>query len=86
MADKSSTAKESGIMELLKLVLRILTAGVGIAAVGALVYAGILYGSAGDNSSQTSSAKTIITNTAIGIIAYGAMVLFINFLVPGGVF
>jgi len=84
--DQGTTTKNSAIMELLKLVLRILTAGVGIAAVGALVYAGILYGSAGDNASQTASAKTIITNTVIGIIAYGAMVLFVNFLIPGGVF
>jgi len=81
-----SNVANSGIMSLLKLVLRILTAGIGIVAVGALVYAGILYGSAGDNASQTAAAKTIITNTAIGIISYAAMVLFINFLIPGGVF
>lgn len=86
-ADKPSTStQDSSIMKLLKMILSILTAGVGIAAVAALVYAGILYGSAGDNASQTSSAKTIITNTVIGIIAYAAMVLFVNFLIPGGVF
>jgi len=83
---KNTSVAESGIMSLLKLVLKIMTAGVGILAVGALIYAGILYGSAADNASQTAAAKKLITNTVIGIVSYAAMVLFINFLIPGGVF
>lgn len=83
---KAAEIGNSGVMQLLKLILRILTAGVGIVATGALVYAGILYASASDNASQISQAKTIITNVVIGIVAYGLMVLVVNFLIPGGVF
>ena len=75
-----------GIFELLRWVLRIMTVLVGVGAVGGIVWAGILYGSAGDNTAQTKKAKTIITDTVIGIIAYGLMVIFIQWLVPGGVF
>lgn len=84
--DDTAQVKDSGVMELLKWVLRIMTAGVGIVATGALVYAGILYASASDNASQISQAKTIITNVVIGIVAYGLMILVVNFLIPGGVF
>lgn len=78
--------KNSGIVLLLSWIIKILTAGVGILAVAALVYAGILYSSAGGDSSKVQQAKTVITNTVIGLISYGLMAIFLNFLVPGGVF
>lgn len=78
--------QNSGFMQALVLIVRVLTIGVGILAVGAFVWAGVLYGSAHDNSSQVSQAKTIIVNTVIGILLYAGMVLIINFLVPGGLF
>ena len=74
------------MFELLKYVLWILTAGVGIVAVGAVVYAGILYASAGDNQQQVQQAKTAIKNTVIGIVAFALMSLVLNWLIPGGVF
>jgi len=76
----------TGVFELLKYVLWILTAGVGIVAVGAVVYAGILYASAGDNQQQVQQAKTAIKNTVIGIVAFALMSLVLNWLIPGGVF
>lgn len=75
----------SGVFKLLVWVLNIMTAGVGIAAVGALVYAGILYASAGGGSDQIVKSKKIITDTVIGIVVYALMFLVINWLVPGGV-
>lgn len=78
--------KNSGIFKLLLWILNILTAGVGIAAVGALVYAGILYSSAGGTTDKVTKAKTIITDTVIGIVAYAAMFLALQWLIPGGVF
>lgn len=76
----------SGVFQLIIWVLRIMTGLVGVAAVGALVYAGIMYSSAGGNSSQVEKSKTIITDTVIGLLAYGAMFFVLNWLVPGGVF
>ena len=82
---KTSEPKDTGIFKLLVWVLRILTAGVGIAAVGAVIYAGILYASAGSGPEQVKQSKKIITDVAIGIIVYALMFLVINWLVPGGV-
>jgi hypothetical protein len=78
--------KNSAIWAILILVLNILTAGVGIAAVGGIVYGAILYSSAGDKQDQTKKARGIITNTVVGLVAYGLMYLILNFLIPGGIF
>jgi hypothetical protein len=79
-------AEDSAIWGVMLIVLNILTAGVGILAVGGIVYASILYASAGDKSEQTKKAVGIITNVVIGVVAYGLMYVLLNFLVPGGVF
>lgn len=76
---------DTGVYKLLVYAINILSAVIGIVAVGVLVYAGIMYASAGDNSQQVSSAKGMITNTVIGIIAYGLMYFALNWLIPGGV-
>ena len=78
--------ENSGIWELLILAVNIMTAGVGIAAVGAIVFAGFLYTGAQDDPGQVKKAMEIIRNTVIGLIAYALMYAAINFLVPGGVF
>jgi hypothetical protein len=77
--------KDSGVFKLLIWVINILTAMVGIAAVGGLVYAGILYASARSGAEQVAKSKNIITDVVIGIVAYALMYLVINWLVPGGV-
>lgn len=79
-------AQNSGIWGVLLIALNILTAGVGIAAVGGIVYGAILYTSAGDSTEQTKKAIEIIRNVVIGLVAYGLMFIGLNFLIPGGVF
>lgn len=74
-----------GVKTLLIWILRILTGLVGIAAVGGLIWAGIMYASAGDKADQVSKAKNIIVDVVIGIIAYGLMFVALNWLIPGGV-
>lgn len=81
-----SNAQSTGVWGLLLIALNILTAGIGIAAVGGIVYAAILYASSSDSADQTKKAKDIIRNVIIGIIAYGAMYMGLNFIVPGGIF
>lgn len=76
----------SGIMGLLGLIVSILAAGVGIVAVGGLVYAAILYTSASDDAAQTKKAKDMIANVVIGIVAFALMWAFLQFIIPGGVF
>lgn len=77
--------KPTGLFLLLRWVLTILTAVVGIAAIGTIVYAGIMYASAGDDSGMVSKAKTLIRDVIIGVVAYGLMVVGLNWLVPGGI-
>jgi len=79
-------AEDSAIWKILLLVLNIMTAGVGILGVGGIVYGSIMYASAGDKADQTKKAIGIITNVVIGIVAYALMYLFLNFLIPGGIF
>lgn len=76
---------DDGVMGILKLVVNTLTAGIGIAAVGAIVYAGILYTTSAGSSDQTKKAMGIISNVAVGILAYALMYLLLNFIIPGGV-
>ena len=73
------------IEDILNMVLVVVTTGVGIAAVGSIVFAGILYITARDNAGQVSKAKTMIMNTVIGIIAYILMWAFLEWIIPGGV-
>lgn len=79
-------AKNNGIWGVLLIALNILTAGVGIAAVGGIVYGSILYTSAGDSAEQTKKAIEIIRNVVIGLVAYGLMYIVLNYLIPGGIF
>jgi len=74
------------IFNLLIWVLRIMTAGVGVAAVGGIGYGALLYTTAEGKPDQTKKAIGIISNVVIGIGAYALMALLLNFLIPGGVF
>lgn len=81
-----TSPQNNGIWGILLIALNIMTAGIGIAAVGGVVYAAILYTTASDRASQVQQAKDILQNIAIGIGAYAGMYLLLNFLVPGGIF
>lgn len=84
--DPNAPSRDSdGIAGLLFLTLQILTAGVGIVAVGGLIYGGILYTSAGDSPEKVKKAIEVIRNVIIGIIAYFLMAALLNFLIPGGI-
>ena len=73
---------EWNIWDILNYVLVTMTAGVVIAAIGSVVVAGVLYTSAGSNSSQVQKAKTMITNTIIGVLAYAVMWAILEWLIP----
>lgn len=82
-----SKAEDSeAIFALLNFFLTILVALVGIVAIGMFIWAGVLYASGDANSNRVAQAKTIMTNTTIGIIAFGLMYLALNWLIPGGIF
>ncbi|MDO4870549.1 MAG: pilin [Candidatus Saccharibacteria bacterium] len=77
---------ENGLVALIKMVVNILYAMVGVIAIIMIMAAGVVYATAGENANQINTAKTMIRNTVIGILLYVFMTIILNFLVPGGVF
>jgi hypothetical protein len=77
--------KTNAIFTWLTGIIRFLSAGVGIAVVGGIVYGGILYLTARDNASQIQQAITVIINAVIGLLLYILMFAILNFLIPGGI-
>ena len=77
---------EAAIIGVIADVIWAFTGGVGLAAVGAIIYGGILYGASGDSPENIKKAKQIWMNTFIGILMFIFMVAVFNFIIPGGVF
>ncbi len=75
----------TAIASVLKLIINVLTVLIGIAAVGGIAWAAILYAKAEDNQSNVSEARTLIRNIVIGILLYGFLIAIVNWLVPGGI-
>ncbi len=87
LADQTTSIldKDLGIEGLLGLVVKILSYGLGAAAVIGVVVAGIMYLMARDNESQVAAAKQRLLNTVIGLIAWVVMFSVVSWLIPGGV-
>lgn len=87
LLDCGSTTEDGApaLNGVLKIAVSALSVVVGIAAVGGLAWAAVLYAKAGDNQSNVTEAKDLIRNVVIGLFLYAFMVAIINFLVPGGV-
>lgn len=83
---KSTGTKDNGVWALLILAMNIMTAGVGILAVGGIAYGAALYASSSDKPEQAKQGMTFIKNVVIGLAAYGLMYVVLNFLIPGGIF
>lgn len=79
-------SSNSAVLALLQWVIAILTGGVGVAAVAAFIYAGIMYSSADGSAEQVKNAKNIMQNIVIGLVVFAVMAIAIEWLIPGGVF
>ncbi len=77
---------ENPIINLLQQAVKVLYGVIGVLAVVVIMVAGVIYGTAGDREDRVKLAKTMITNTVIGILLYVFMTVILNFLIPGGVF
>ncbi len=82
---ESKSAAET-MTSLLRIAVIVLSFIVGIAAVGGLAWASVLYAKAQDNEGNVSEAKTLIRNVVIGLLLYVFLVALTNYLIPGGVF
>lgn len=81
----SGTGQEA-IIDILKLVIQIMTAGVGVLAIGAVAFGGVVYASSSGEPGKMKKAYEIWTNTAIGVLLFVFLVAITNFMIPGGVF
>jgi hypothetical protein len=74
-----------GVFAILKLVVDILTVGVGVLATIGIVMSAIQYLTARDKEDQAKKARTRIVNIVIGMVMWGVMYIALNFLMPGGI-
>ena len=78
-------ADEGGPWHIISLILDIVSLGVAILGVIAIVAVGIQYMSAGSNTAQVQKAKTRISEIIIGLAAYSTLFAFIEWIMPGGI-
>lgn len=82
----SGELERNPIFGLLLFAINFLTAGIGIAAVGFIVWGAVIYSAAGGNKERVQTAISYITNAVIGLLLFISMFAIANFLIPGGVF
>ena len=80
--DVCDDGKGSGITEVLKIVVRVLTIGVGIFAVIGISVAGVQYLTAGASEEQTRKAKRRIIEIIIGVVAFVLLYALLSWLLP----
>ena len=76
----------TAIINIIKQVIKILTAGVGVAAFGAVVYGAFLYTTSEGSPDKVKKAREVWMNTVIGLLMFAFMVAITNFIIPGGGF
>lgn len=84
--NKGKKVEDNAIWGLLLMAVNILTAGIGLVAVGGIIYAAILYTTAQDKAAQVTKAKETIFNVVLGLVMFALMYAFLQFLIPGGIF
>ncbi len=72
-----------GVSCILKLVIDILSIGVGIVGVIGITIVGIQYLTAGGNEEKTRKAKTRMFEIIIGLVAYAVLYAALSWLLPG---
>lgn len=79
------SGSQNPIQDVLKTMVGWLSAGVGLAVLGGIIYGAILYVTASGNSSQAQKAMGTIRNSIVALILYFSMYSILSWLVPGGV-
>ncbi|MBI3494819.1 hypothetical protein HY004_02450, partial [Candidatus Saccharibacteria bacterium] len=85
-AKTTSGGRQNPIVSLLLTVLSWVTGLVSMAAIGGIIYGGILYAGAQDNSGQTQKGIMYVVNSTIALLLWFAAFALINYIVPGGLF
>ena len=80
---KTDNDGADGIKEVLKIVVNVMTVGIGVLGVIGITIAGIQYLTAGGNEEKTRKAKRRIFEIIIGLAAYAVIYALLNWLLPG---
>lgn len=75
----------TAIGNVLRIIITVISILIGVAAVGGLAWASLLYAKATDSEGDTKESKELIRNIVIGLLLYGFMIAIVNWLVPGGI-
>lgn len=78
-------ADGQGIYAILRLIVTILTYGLGVAATIGVVIAGVMYLTAKDSPDKVAAAKKRLIEVVLGLVAWAVMAAVLNWLIPGGV-
>ena len=78
-------AEGQGIYDILRLIVTILTYGLGVAATIGVVIAGVMYLTAKDSPDKVAAAKKRLIEVVLGLVAWAMMAAVLNWLIPGGV-
>ena len=81
--DCSNYKEEDGAKCVLKIVLNIMTYGIGILGVVGIVISGIQYITSQGDPGKMAKAKNRIIEVVIGLVLYAVMYAALYFLVPG---
>ena len=76
----------NGVWAILAIILNILTLGVGILGTIGIIISGMQYMASSGDITATTKAKKRLANTVLGLAIYGVMFVFIQWLLPGGIF
>ena len=77
---------KDGIWGIVGIVLDVMLIGVGAAAVIGIIISGIQYMTASGDPGAMTKAKNRLVECVIGILAFGLMWAFLQWLIPGGIF
>ncbi len=73
-----------GIMQVIKMVVNIMTAGVVVIGTIGIIWAGFLIITARDNEAQVTMAKKRLIEIVVGMVVFGLAGLLIGLILPGG--
>lgn len=76
---------DNPIINLLRIVLKVATAGVGLVVAAMIVVAGIQYSTSQGNPQRTVAAKQRLINALIGLLMFIFATAILNYVVPGGI-
>ncbi len=67
-------------------ILKVASGLAGIATLGGIVWASIMYVTARANAAQVEKARLIMVNSIIGLLLFIFMYAILQYLIPGGLF